>query len=176
MKEYTNADLADSLGNLLQRSTNLKLNLNQCFPSIHLNDQIANSDLTNELIQKLSDLPDKVYFNYKNGNFHLGIDNVMTVLHQCNKLFFEQEPWRLIKNRTEENEQKLNLILYLTYETLRITSILLSPIVPTCTETVFNKLSVPEDQRYWKDCKLKTYDEEDRKFSQDKLIVYQKVY
>lgn len=193
LKENVNADLADTLGNLLQRSTNLKLNMKQCFPSLYnqLNDDQLDNDLldneklsnltddllANELIQQLTDLTEKVFVNYENGNFYLGINEVMIVLRKCNKFFFDQEPWKLVKNLTNENNKKLNLTLYLTYETLRISSILLNPIIPNCTETIFKKLNVPSDKRSWKDCKLKIYhpNEELRKFSEDKLIVYQKI-
>lgn len=170
-----NADLADTLGNLLQRSTNLKLNAEQSIPFVEVADLNKELDATaNELVQQLNDLPDKVNANYRNGNFYLGIEETMSVLHKCNKLFFEQEPWKLVKSSNEDKERKLKLLLYLTYETLRISSILLSPIIPNSTKIVFDKLNVAEEERYWKDCKLKAYKNEN-KFSQDKLIVYQKV-
>ena len=180
LKEYVNADLADTLGNLLQRSTNLKLNAKQCFPSLDLNSQLSgpsahSNPVADELLQQLSELPDKVALNYENGNFYLGIVDIMAVLHKCNKLFFEQEPWKLVKSGSMQDALKLHFILGLTYETLRISSILLSPVVPNCAETVFSKLNIPVDRRTWSDCKLNSFANSQRTFSQEKLIVYQKV-
>lgn len=150
--------------------------MKQCFPLTNSNHQIV-GDQVNELIQQLEDLPGKVYTSYESGNFHLGIDDVMAVLRKCNKFFFDQEPWRLVKQPTADNQAKLEYILYLTYETLRIAAILLSPIIPNCTEIVLDKLNIPTDERYWADCRLKMYenDDQDRTFSQERLIVYQKV-
>ena len=179
MKEYVNADLADTLGNLLQRSTNLKLNAKQCSPFLNLasqlNDDRSASQIGSELLQQLDELPDKVALNYGNGNFHLGIVDIMAVLHKSNKLFFEQEPWKLVKSSAKEDVQRLRFVLGLTYETLRISAILLSPIVPSCAETVFAKLNIPADRRSWKDCKLNSLADSQRTFSQEKLIVYEKI-
>lgn len=181
LREYANADLADTLGNLLQRSTNLKLNAKQCSPPLDGRlknarcEQWDRGQVAQELLQQLDELPDKVALNYGNGNFHLGIVDIMAVLHKNNKLFFEQEPWKLAKSGAEEDVRRLQFVLGLTYETLRISSILLSPIVPNCAETIFAKLNIPADRRSWKDCKLNSLADSQRTFSQDKLIVYEKI-
>lgn len=175
-----NADLADTLGNLLQRSTNLKLNAKQCFPS--LDDQLdggqlESNQIASELLQQLNELPDRVLASNENGNFHLGIVDVMAVLHKCNKLFFEQEPWKLVKSSLDEDQRRLQAVLWLTYETLRISAILLSPIIPNCAETVLHKLNIPADQRSWDNCKLiRSHADSQRRFSQEKAIVYEKIF
>ena len=113
--------------------------------------------------------------NYGSGNFHLGIVDIMAVLHKCNKIFFEQEPWKLAKSGAEEDQRRLQFVLGLTYETLRISAILLSPIVPNCAEIVFRKLNIPADSRSWKDCKLNSHADSQRTLSQEKAIVYEKI-
>lgn len=141
-----------------------------------LDSALECNQVARELLQQLNELPDKVAPNYSNGNFHLGIVDIMAVLHKCNKLFFEQEPWRLVKSCAAEDVRRLQFVLGLTYETLRISSILLSPIVPNCAETVFNKLNIPVDRRSWKDCKLNSLADSQQTFSPENLIVYKKVF
>lgn len=61
------------------------------------------------------------------------------------------EPWKLIsKNKSPlsiEAQQRLDTILYVTLESLRISSLLLQPIMPTTTEKILDRLGVPINER-----------------------------
>lgn len=77
----------------------------------------------------------------------------MTLLHAANAFFESTRPWEL-KNGNEEAKQKLETILSLAMESLRISGIILQPIIPEFTSKLLQRLNVANDHRLWKDTKL----------------------
>ena len=126
-----NSDLANNLGNLLNRTLNL-VNKNysgniECFD---------NGNFLN--------LKDKLSLTIKNFKNHMdnlelkeGLDSVWNLIDSTNKAFNDSEPWKLIKNH--ENE-KAKHCLYETLEILRNTSILIYSFIPETTLKIYNQL------------------------------------
>ncbi|XP_059609929.1 methionine--tRNA ligase, mitochondrial [Phlebotomus argentipes] len=147
---YLNAELADTLGNLLSRCCAKSLNPQQIWPAFdaEILEELLKIDATKKLIECLEALPEKCFSHYQEGSFHLVVDSVMTTLHSGNNFFETMRPWEL-KKGTEEQKKRLEAILCLTMEALRITAIILQPIIPKMMGSLLDKLSVDCEQRLW---------------------------
>uniref|UniRef100_A0A1B0CGA3 Methionine--tRNA ligase, mitochondrial n=1 Tax=Lutzomyia longipalpis TaxID=7200 RepID=A0A1B0CGA3_LUTLO len=148
---FLNAELADTLGNLLSRCCAKSLNPQQIRPAFdpEIFQELLKLDATKKLIDSLEVLPGKCLAHYQENNFYLVVDTVMAALHAGNNFFETTRPWEL-KKGTEEQIKRLEAIICLTMETLRICGIILQPIVPKLTGQLLDKLAI--GQRQWKDC------------------------
>lgn len=111
------------------------------------------TDSCKVLIEKLSEVPVKCHEHYNNFNFYLVVDSVIAMLHAANNFFETAKPWEL-KNGDNEAKRKLETIISLTMETLRIAGVIFQPIIPDFTSKLLQRLNIPKDQRLWKDTKL----------------------
>lgn len=59
------------------------------------------------------------------------------------------KPWELKKNPNET--LKLDTVLHITLETLRVCGIILQPVIPELSKTILDKLSVDVSKRTWDD-------------------------
>ena len=71
-------------------------------------------------------------------DFQGGINTIMDFCKRVNGYVTEQEPWALAKDPA--NAAKLNEVLYNTAESLRALTVLLHPIMPATTETLWQSL------------------------------------
>lgn len=62
------------------------------------------------------------------------------------------KPWELRKN--PDDAEKLNVVLHLTIESLRISAILLQPLIPNIAALLLNKIGVPVIERHFEHCKI----------------------
>lgn len=110
-------------------------------------------DSCKDLVEKLTEVPKKCHQHYTEHSFHLVADNVMSLLHSTNNFFEKAKPWEL-KDGHIETTRKLETIISLAMEALRVSGIILSPIIPDFSNKLLNRLSIPHDQRVWKDTKI----------------------
>ncbi|XP_017775809.1 PREDICTED: methionine--tRNA ligase, mitochondrial [Nicrophorus vespilloides] len=144
-----NSELADTLGNLLSRCTGGSLNPQQTFPAIETAafDTIASLDVTKNLLHAIETLPEICYENYSSYAFHKVADATIKTLHTANLFFETLKPWEL--KRDASTLPQLDVVLHLVMECLRVSGIVLSPMVPNISETLLNKMNVPEVKRTW---------------------------
>uniref|UniRef100_A0A1I8MXC6 Methionine--tRNA ligase, mitochondrial n=1 Tax=Musca domestica TaxID=7370 RepID=A0A1I8MXC6_MUSDO len=159
-----NAELADTMGNLLSRVCAKSLNPRQIYPRLHtaqLRD-IMKTEAAQHLLKSLEQLKEKCGQHYEDKNFYMAVDNVMSALHAANSFFETSRPWELkLKTVTEpakrsllypptdENALRLETIVAMTMDTLRLSGIVLQPILPGIAGRMLDKLSVPWNQRLW---------------------------
>lgn len=141
-----NGRLANSLGNLLNRS--LSMSGRFCASEIHgagadLSD--ANGD---PVLQELSDFPSKVQklsrdviesfelIRPESACFVLSLISTM-----ANQLVDDNKPWVLAKDSGPETQRRLQLVLYGLAESLRIIAILIFPILPKAAHGIFDQLN-----------------------------------
>lgn len=149
-----NDELANTLGNLLSRACAKIINTRQSVPQLHqseFEDLLRNED-TKNLIGLLDQLTDVCTQHYDAHNFYLAIDEICKVLRAANGFVESYKPWELRKS--PEAQQKLETVLRITFETLRICGILLQPIVPELSVKLLDKLNVDANCRYWKDARV----------------------
>ncbi|XP_064456610.1 methionine--tRNA ligase, mitochondrial-like [Ornithodoros turicata] len=143
-----NAELADNLGNLLSRCTALLVNKDQIFPSCD-KAFFKSFPRGQKLLQEVYELPDKVRAKYLEGNIYLGLDAIMHVLRQTNALVQDNKPWELAKS--EGCQDLLHAVLYASLEALRVSAIIMQPVIPTIASKVLDKLNIGENERNWTD-------------------------
>ena len=177
MANYLNAELANTLGNLVGRTTSSSINVRQNVPDIEFDvNSGCLSELAKELIDQLKDLPAQVKEHYKEFNYYLGIDAIMECLRNTNAYIQEEKPWELKKTDLE----RLDYVLILSLESLRITGLLLQPIVPELSKRLLIKLGVSSDKRLWSNAGIFCWEEnhikhKERKLSEEKLVLFQKI-
>ena len=130
----TNADLANTLGNLLNRTIAMT---NKYFDGVISNSKI-NEEIDTELINKASNLKLVVDKNMEKLYINDALEEIFNFLRECNKYIDDTTPWVLAK---EEKLERLQTVLYNLLESIRISSVLLTPFMPTTTEKIFKQLN-----------------------------------
>ncbi|MCX6708795.1 MAG: class I tRNA ligase family protein, partial [Candidatus Woesearchaeota archaeon] len=121
-----NSDLADSLGNLLQRTLVLiQKNFNGQIPTCGpITDKEKELEKAIPEIGQLNELVN----TYK---WHHVIEQIWNYIGKCNKYVNDTEPWK-----QTSNPERLATILYTLIEHLRIISILVYPAIPASAEKI----------------------------------------
>ena len=130
----TNADLANTLGNLLNRTIAMT---NKYFDGVISNSKV-NEEIDTELINKASNLKSVVDKNMEKLYISDALEEIFNFLRECNKYVDDTTPWVLAK---EEKLERLQTVLYNLLESIRISSVLLTPFMPTTTEKIFKQLN-----------------------------------
>ena len=119
-----NADLANTLGNLVNRSIAMT---NKYFGG-KVKAGEATEECDNELIATAKESIESYYKNmdiYHNAD---ACNAVINLAKRCNKYIDETTPWSLAKD--EEKTGRLETVLYNLLECIRLLSIMLLPIIP----------------------------------------------
>jgi methionyl-tRNA synthetase len=134
-----NADLANELGNLAQRSLSMVAkNLDGVVPEPggFTADDTALLDAADALLDRVRDY-------YDVPAMHLALEAVWAVLGAANRYFSAQEPWKLRKS----DEARFRTVLYTTLEVVRIATLLSQPVMPESTAKLLDLLGQPADRR-----------------------------
>lgn len=142
--KFINVELANTLGNLYQRC--IPFNKNSLYPEYDDFKSLL-IDIDKNLLENLNSLRQKCDQHFEVFNFYLGIQEVMSVLRMANGLVQEYKPWELIKSNNRLDQEKVKKMLFLIYESLRISAIVLQPIVPDLCQDLLERLNVDADQR-----------------------------
>lgn len=144
--KFINAELANTLGNLYSRIIPFKnystSSFEQIKPYLDQEDKL--------LILNLNKLREQCDIYYNEFNFYLGIQLIMSNLRTANNLVHNYKPWILIKGTNESDSINLKKLLFLVCESLRISGILLQPIVPDLSDNLLNRLNVKYNERFYK--------------------------
>jgi methionyl-tRNA synthetase len=124
-----NGDLANVLGNLLNRS-------------ITMAGKYCEGKLARILDRGLRDRAEyfvKVYEPLMNGNdLSAAMTRMLSIAGEANQFVEQTVPWKLAKQR---EEQALGRVLYHLAESLRIIAILISPVLPKAAHGIFDQLN-----------------------------------
>ena len=138
-----NTDLANDLGNLVSRTTAM----NQKYFGGELKVGGVNAELDDEI----KALATEVIANYEKQmdafQFHNALSEAFRLISRANKYIDETAPWVLAK--TEENKPRLLSVMKNLCEAIRISAILVSPIMPDSAKRILDLLGVPEEGRAW---------------------------
>ena len=121
--EKYNADLANDLGNLVSRT--LKMVKSYCQGEIPKPFHYEESD--EKLKKEATKCAETVWRNIQEINLNKAIDQIMKLVRSTNRYIEYQAPWVLAKDNKKE---RLETVLYVSCETLRIISELFYPVLP----------------------------------------------
>ncbi|MGB8698617.1 MAG: methionine--tRNA ligase [Thermosynechococcaceae cyanobacterium] len=129
-----NADLADDLGNLLNRTLNMALKYGDgTVPSVCIQDIPEDT----ALIQLAQTAGQEATLAYDSLNFSTACDTALMLVRSGNKFIDEQAPWRCYK---AGDLDRVRQILYTVLESVRLAAYLLAPIVPNLSTKIYQQL------------------------------------
>jgi len=134
LKQRTNTDLANTLGNLLNRTISMT---EKYFDGVISNPN-KNDEYGISLINDAKSLKEKVEKNMEELDVSKALENIFDVLKHCNKYIDETTPWILAK---EEKYDELKTVLYNILEVIRMCNIYLQCFIPETAEKVFKQLN-----------------------------------
>jgi methionyl-tRNA synthetase len=138
-----NADLANELGNLAQRSLSMvNKNLDGIVPEP---GELTDDD--RELLDVADALLPKVRAEFDVPAMHLALEAVWLALGAANRYFSAQEPWVLRKSEAPSDQQRFGAVLYTTLEMVRIAALLIQPVMPDSAGKLLDLLGQPDDRR-----------------------------
>lgn len=142
--ERTNAELANTLGNLVNRTISMS---NKYFGGI-----VADKKVTGEMDE---DLKAVVTGTYKRVSAKMdelrvadAITEIFALFKRCNKYIDETEPWVLAKD--EANMDRLSTVLYNLVESIATGASLLEPFMPSTAKKIVQQLNTTV--RSFEDC------------------------
>ena len=134
-----NADLANDLGNLAQRS--LSMIAKNCGSQIPEPGNFADVDAP--LLEAALGMLPACREAMDRQAIHKAIEAIWHVVAMANRYFAAQEPWSLKKT----DPKRMGAILYITAEVVRRVAILSQPYIPASAAKFLDQLGVPADQR-----------------------------
>jgi methionyl-tRNA synthetase len=135
MAERINSDLANDLGNLLNRTLGmLGRYTDGKIPALGKLEPI-DEDLKNAFVS----LPEKLVTFFDNLQFDRAIEAVLESVRKANKYIADTQPWQLVK---DGNTERVNTVLACCIEALRCASILLEPIIPDKSKELRRQLGL----------------------------------
>ncbi|ATQ31187.1 methionine--tRNA ligase [Rhodococcus ruber] len=138
-----NADLANELGNLAQRSlTMVAKNLDGVVPEP---GEFTEDDRA--LLAQADALLDKVRAEFDVQALHLALESIWHVLGETNRYFSAQAPWVLRKT----DPARMATVLYVTLEVVRIVGLLVQPVMPDSAAKILDLVGQDPQARQFAD-------------------------
>jgi methionyl-tRNA synthetase len=135
----TNADLANDLGNLAQRS--LSMIAKNCGGVVPQKGELLEADRA--ILTQAEDALIAARTAMNTQAIHIGLAAVFAVVAEANRYFAGQEPWALKKT----DPARMETVLWTTAETVRRVAILCQPYMPQSAAKLLDLLAVNEDAR-----------------------------
>ena len=145
--ERLNADLANTLGNLVNRTISMS---NKYFDGVVRNGGVA-EPVDEELKALALETPGLVEEKMEKLRVADAISAVFNLFKRCNKYIDETAPWALAKD--EANADRLATVLYNLVESICIGASLLKSFLPRTADKIFAQLNATERSQE----ELKTY-------------------
>ena len=134
MVERMNSDLANILGNLVNRTISMT---NKYFDGVVSNpgaDEAVDEDLKKVALET----PGKVAAKMDKLRVADAITEIFTLFRRCNKYIDETEPWNLAKD--EAKKERLATVLYNLFEGIRIGAVCLEAFLPSTSKKILDQI------------------------------------
>jgi methionyl-tRNA synthetase len=135
--ERYNADLANSLGNLLNRTLNMAHR--------YRDGIVSNTGGESPLAGQAADLVreyDRVMSRFE---IHAALNRLMEFATTCNTYIEVSAPWKLAKD--PGRSEALDHVLFVLAESLRIIGVLISPVLPIAGREIFYQLNFGDEHK-----------------------------
>ncbi len=133
--ERINGDLANILGNLVQRTISMG---KKYFDGKVTNKNIYDS-VDEEFINNINSLYDNVCKKMDNLQVSDSLTEIFNLLRASNKYIDVTTPWTLAKD--EASRDRLETVLYNLLEAIRVSAVLLNPFLTETSENIFKQLN-----------------------------------
>ncbi|MHC1734953.1 MAG: methionine--tRNA ligase [Erysipelotrichaceae bacterium] len=138
MVERINTDLANILGNLVNRTLTMT---NKYFNGV-VNNPRVNAHPDQELIDLALETVKKADAHMANLRVQDAIDDVLDLLRRSNKYIDETQPWVIA--RTPEDLPRLQTVIYNLLEAIRFAAVLLESFIPETSKSILDQLNTSQ--------------------------------
>jgi len=135
MVERMNSDLANTLGNLVNRTISMS---NKYFDGAVRNTKVT-EPVDEELVKLALETPKKVIAKMDQLRVADAISEIFTLFKRCNKYIDETMPWALAKD--SEKQERLETVLYNLVEGICIGASLLEAFMPETSKKILTQLN-----------------------------------
>ena len=133
--ERINGDLANVLGNLVQRTISMG---NKYFDG-HIQDKNVTDEVDKEFLQNINDLEKKVTEKMDSLQISDAISEIFNLLRASNKYIDDTTPWILAKD--ESLKDRLETVLYHLLEAIRVSAVFLEAFLPDTSESMLKQIN-----------------------------------
>lgn len=138
-----NAELANSFGNLVQRTLSMILkNMDGEIGSFHPDN--ADAALLETVREACGEILPR---EFEALNFSVGIEAWLRSVYACNAYVDEQAPWALKKT----DPARMEVVLQTLFMAIRNLAIAIQPVIPNKAASVLDQLGIPDEQRSYSD-------------------------
>ncbi len=137
-----NADLANGLGNLAQRT--LSMIYKNCDGIVPIAGKLKKED--EELLHKAYILVERSRTLFNHMKINRALEHIWSVVSDCDAYIDAQAPWTL--KRTDY--ERMNTVLYVLAEVIRCLAIIVQPVTPNCAPKILDQIKIPTDERMFK--------------------------
>jgi len=130
-----NSDLANDLGNLLNRTLQMIVN--------YYGGEVPEAKADQEISSLAEEVLERIDQYYEEFAFDEVLKVIWAFISRGNKYIDETMPWKLAKD--DHNNQKLAQVLKTLYEILRMTALLISPFMPDTANRLWAQLGLTGD-------------------------------
>lgn len=142
--ERTNFDLANDLGNLLNRTVSM---MNKYFDGVIPVEGNEPTEFDTALQQQAKDVIEKYEVNMDRMQFSMVLSDVWSLISRSNKYIDETQPWVLAKSG--DDKAKLGSVMWHLAESLRQTAVLLQPFLTNAPKQIAEQLGLSADALSW---------------------------
>lgn len=142
--ERTNFDLANDLGNLLNRTVSM---MNKYFDGVIPIEGNEPTEFDAALEQQAKEVIEKYEINMDKMQFSMVLSDVWSLISRSNKYIDETQPWILAKS--EDDKSKLGSVMRHLAESLRQTAVLLQPFMTNAPKQIAEQLGLSNDSLKW---------------------------
>ena len=132
--ERINSDLANTLGNLVNRTISMS---NKYFDGI-VSDKQVEEPVDLDLKTVVTNTKEKVENKMEGLRVADALTEIFAIFKRCNKYIDETEPWVLAK--TEENADRLSTVLYNLVDCIMVGASLLEPFMPSTAKKIAEQI------------------------------------